>query len=145
MGNLLREICCRKILRENLLGNSCGKILQENLAGNSCGTRRRGKSQFKKGSDWWKFSIWNRVMGGQPIRMQLRKILWQNSCRKIHAENLAGNSCGKILWEILAGKSCGKFLVGNFLRENLVGKFCGKFLQKNLAGNFLCWMVIGYL
>ena len=69
-------------------GKSCGKILQENLAGNSCRTRRRGKSQFKKGSDWWKFTIWNRVMGSKPIRIQLGKILW---------ENLAGNSCGKIL------------------------------------------------
>ena len=25
--------------------------------------RDRRKSLFKKGSDWWKFSIWNRVMG----------------------------------------------------------------------------------
>ena len=49
--------------RENLAGKSCGKFLQENLAGKSCGKRRRGKSQFKKGSDWWKFSIWNRMMG----------------------------------------------------------------------------------
>ena len=55
--------------RENLAGNSCRKFLQENLVGKSCGTGRRGKSQFKKGSDWWKFSIWNRVMGSQPIRI----------------------------------------------------------------------------
>ena len=41
--------------------------------------------QFKKGSDWWKFSIWNRVMGSKPIRIHLGKILW---------ENLAGKSCG---------------------------------------------------
>ena len=81
-----------------------GKILRENLVGKSCGTRRRGKSQFKKGSDWWKFSIWNRVMGSQPIRIQLGKIL---------RENLAGNSCRKILWEILQ-----EILVGN-----AVGKF----------------------
>ena len=88
---------CGKILQEILVGNSCGKFLWENLAGkslqeilagNSCGTGRRGKSQFKKGSDWWKFSIWNRVMGSQPIRIQLRKILQEN------------------LVEILAGKSC---------------------------------------
>ena len=77
---------------EILAGKSCGKILWEILARNSCGTRRRGKSQFKKGSDWWKFSIWNRVMGSQPIRIQLGKIL---------REILAGNSCGKILREIL--------------------------------------------
>ena len=54
--------------------------------GKSCGKWRRGKSQFKKGSDWWKFSIWNRVMGSQPIRIQLGKIL---------GENLAGNEGGE--------------------------------------------------
>ena len=54
--------------------------------GKSCGTGWRGKSQFKKGSDWWKFSIWNRVMGSQPIRIQLRKIL---------QENLAGQGGGE--------------------------------------------------
>ena len=80
----------------------------------------RGKTQFKKGSNWWKFSIWNRVMGNQPIRIQLRKILWEivvgKSCGKLLRENLVGNlvcnCCGKILreilWEILAGKSCRK-------------------------------------
>ena len=47
-------------------------------------------------------------MGSQPIRIQLRKILW----------------------EILVGKSFGKFL-----QENLVGNSCGKFLWENLAGN----------
>ena len=61
----------------------------------------RGKSQFKKGIDWWKFSIWNRVMGSRPIRIQLGKIL---------REIVAGKSCGKLLRENLAGKSCGKFL-----------------------------------
>ena len=54
--NLVRK-SCRKSLWENLAGKSCGKILQEILAGKSCGKMRRGKSQFKKGSDWWKFSI----------------------------------------------------------------------------------------
>ena len=72
------------------------------------------KANLRKISDWWKFSIWNRVMGSQPISMQLRKILWENlarnCCRKILREILAGNSCGKILREIVAGKSCGKFL-----------------------------------
>ena len=56
--------------------------------GNSCRTRRRGKSQFKKVNDWWKFSILNRVMGTQPIRIQLGKIL---------QENLVGKSCEKFL------------------------------------------------
>ena len=147
-GKILREILvgnsCGKILRENLAGNSYRKILWEILMGNCCGTRRRGKSQFKKGSDWWKFSIWNRVMGSQPIRIQLGKILQENlagkSCGKFLWENLAGNSCGKFLWENLVGNSCGKFLqenlVGNscrkFLQENLVGKSCGKFLREIL-------------
>ena len=44
------------------------------------------KSQFKKGRDWWKFSIWDRVMGSQPIMIQLRKIL---------RENLAGQGGGE--------------------------------------------------
>ena len=53
-------------------------------------------------------------MGSQPIRIQLRKILWENlvgnCCGKILREILAGKSCGKLLWEILAENSCGKFL-----------------------------------
>ena len=96
MGSQPISIQLRKILRE---------ILGEILAGKCCGTGRRGKSQFKKGSDWWKFSIWNRVMGSQPIRIQLRKIL---------QENLAGKSCRKILWEIPVGNAAGN-LVGNLL------------------------------
>ena len=119
LGKILREIVagksCGKLLREIVAGKSCGKILQENLAGNSCGKRRRGKSQFKKGIDWWKFSIWNRVMGSQPIRIQLGKIL---------REIVAGKSCGKLLREIVAGKSCGKIL-----RENLAGNSCGKWMR----------------
>ena len=75
MGSQPIRIQLGKILWENLVGKSCGKFLQENLAGKSCGTGKRGKSQFKKGSDCWKFSIWNRVMGSQPIRIQLGKIL----------------------------------------------------------------------
>ena len=81
----------------------------------------RGKSQFKKGIDWWKFSIWNRVMGSQPIRIQLGKIL---------LEIVAGKSCGKLLREIVAGNSCGKIL-----REILAGKSCGKFLREMEEGN----------
>ena len=77
--------CCGKILREIIARKSCRKLLWENLAGNSGGKLRRGKSLFKKDSDWWKFSIWNRVMGSQPISIQLRKILW---------ENLVGNAVG---------------------------------------------------
>ena len=85
------------------MGKSGRKFLQENLAGKSCGKflldKEEGKSQFKKGSDWWTFSISNRVMGSQPIRIKLRKILWET------------------LREILVGKSCGKSC----------RKFCGKF------------------
>ena len=54
---------------------------------------------IKQISDWWKFSISNRVMGNQPIRIQLGRILW---------ENLAGKSCRKILQENLAGKGGGE-------------------------------------
>ena len=82
-------------------------------------------------SDWWKFSIWNREMGSQPIRIQLGKILQENlagiSCRKFVQQILAGNCCGKLLQEILVGKSCWKFL-----RENLVGNSCGKSCGKFL-------------
>ena len=73
----------------------------ENLAGQGGG----GKSQFKKGSDWWKFSIWNRVMGSQPIRIHLGKILRGKSCGKTLREILVGNSCRKILQENLAGNA----------------------------------------
>ena len=100
MGSQPIRIQLRKFLQENLVENSCGKFLRENLAGNltvkSYGTGRRGKSQFKKGSDWWKLSIWNRVMGSQPIRIQLRKFLQENL-----VEIPEGNSYGKILQEIL--------------------------------------------
>ena len=110
-----QPISIQNLAQENLAGNSCGKSCGKFLR--EIGKWRRGKSQFKKDSDWWKFSIWNRVMGSQPISIQLRKIL---------RENLAGNSCGKFLREILAGK---------FLREILVGKSCGKFLREILVGN----------
>ena len=98
---------CGKILQENLAGKSCGKFLWENLAGKSCGTGWRGKSQFKKGSDWWKFSIWNKVIWSQPIKIQLRKILWENL-----AGNAAGNYVGKLV-ENSVGISCGKILPEN--------------------------------
>ena len=186
-GKILREIDAENFLRENLVGNSCGKNLAgnscgKNLAGNCClkflagkscgkllreivagqegGARRRGKSQFKKGSDWWKFGIWNRVIGSQPIRMQLRKNLAGNFLREI----IAGKSCGKILREILVGNSCrtrrrgnSQFKKGNdwwkfsiwnrvmgsqpirmqlrkILREIVAGKSCGKFLREIVAG-----------
>ena len=60
-GKILQENLAKKscgvILQENLGGKSCGKILQEIVAGKSCRTRRRGKGQFKKDTDWWNFSI----------------------------------------------------------------------------------------
>ena len=150
MGSQPIRIQLGKILRENLAGKSCGKFLRENLAGNSCGKilREMGKSCGKflreilgekaRKANWWKFSIWNRVMGSQPIRIQLgkilREILREISCGKI----VAGKSCGKLLRENLAGNCCGKIL-GKFLRENLVGKcgkFCGKILREILAGKW---------
>ena len=127
-------------MREILAGNSCGKFLLENLAGKSCRKRRSGKSQFKKGSDWWKFSIWKRVMGSQPISIQLRKILQENlagnCCGKLMWENLARNCCGKILWEILVGKSCRKW------RSVKVCPWCGVGLLRLF---FLCCGVINKL
>ena len=42
-------------------------------------------------------------MESQPIRIQLRKILW---------ENLAGKSCGKFLWGMLQAN-----LVGNIAEK----------------------------
>ena len=80
----------------------------EILAEKSCGRRR--KSQFKKGSDWWKFSIWNRVIGSQPIRIQLGKILW---------ENLVGNLAEKVLMVVTGLKMVKNTNIGNFwhLRE----------------------------
>ena len=45
------------------------------------------------------------MMGSQPIRIQLRKIL---------GEILVGKSCRKILWEIYVGNAAGN-LVGNLL------------------------------
>ena len=116
-----------------------GKILWEILVGKSCGTGKRGKSQFKKSSDKWKFSIWNRVMGSQPIRIQLGKIF-----RKILREILAGNSCGKILWEILVGSAAGN-AVGNLVEKVLMVRNRSKNGKKTHqhrqflahAGNFL--------
>ena len=128
------------------MGNYCGKFLQEIVAIKACRTRRRGKGQFKKDSDWWKFNIWNRVMGSQQSgyssAKSCRKIMWGNlagnCCGKILQENLAGNYCGKFLWEIVGGKSCGKIL-----RENLVGQGEGKkgYLRKVVIGGNLAFRI----
>ena len=95
LGKILQENLAKKscgvILQENLGGKSCGKILQENLAGQRGGE----KGHFKKDSDWWKFSIWNRVMVSQDTA-------W---------ENLVGKSCGKFLQEILVGQGGGKKVI----------------------------------
>ena len=52
-------------------------------------------NSFKKDSDWWKFSIWNRVMVSQDTA-------W---------ENLVGKSCGKFLQEILVGQGGGENVI----------------------------------
>ena len=88
------------------LGKTLWEILRENLVGNSCGTRRRGKSQFKKGSDCWKFSIWNRVMGANQSGSSLGK-----SCRKVLPEIIVVKCCGKFLQDKEEGKS--QFKKGN--------------------------------
>ena len=162
-GYSLRK-SCRKILWENLTGNSCGKMLQENVAGNSCikilqeNLVRQGggkKANLRNYSDWWKFSIWKRVLGSQPIRIQLGKILHKNlarkSCGKFLRENLVGQGGGEketLRKAVIGGnlafgigwwganqsgsswqKSCGKIL-----QENLGRKSCGKILWENLVG-----------
>ena len=132
MGSQPIRIQLGKILWENLTGSYCGKFLQEILTGKSCGRGRRGKSQFKKGSDWWKFSIWTRVMGSPPI---LREMLWENLAGNF-VGNYCGKSCRKFLWKILS-EILWKILL-KILREMwkiVVGKSCGKLLQENLVGN----------
>ena len=114
LGENLVGNVCGKIWQEILAGNVCGKFLREMFAGNSCRKNFVGKgggekSQFKKGSNWWKFNILNRVMGSQPIRIQ---------CGKILQEILAGNVCDKILWENLAGKGGGE---KDNLRKAVIG------------------------
>ena len=149
MGSQPISIQLRKILREIVAGNCCRKIFGENLVRNSCGKWRRGKSQFKKGSDWWKFIIWNRVMGSQPISIQLRKILRTivagYCCRKIFRENLVRNSCGKwrrgksqfkkgsdwwkfIIWNRVMGSQPISIQLRKILREIVAGKSFGKIL-----------------
>ena len=96
-------------------------------------------NQDKKGSDWWKFSIWNRVMGSKQIRIQLGKML---------QENLVGKSCGKILRNREEGTKpiCSdwwKFSIlnrvwgptnQNLAWEILAGKSCGKILLDRVEG-----------
>ena len=85
----------RKSLWENLVGKSCGKslwansygkILRENLAGQGGGE----KANLRKAVIGGIFSIWNSLMGSQPIRIQLGKIL-----QEILAEKSCGKCCGK--------------------------------------------------
>ena len=148
MGSQPISIQLRKNLQANLAGNCCGKILWQILVGNSCG-KRRGKIQFKKESDWWKFSIWNRVMGSQPISIQLRKILRENLaenfCEILLQEILAGNSCGKLLRENPEGRRKSQFKKGSdwwkfsiwirVMGSQPISIQLGKILQENLAGN----------
>ena len=155
MGSQPISIQLRKILREIVVKKSCGKLLRKNLVGNSCRKWRRGKSQLKKGSDWWKFSIWNRVMGSQPISIQLGKILREivvgKSCGKLLRKNLVGNSCRKwrrgksqlkkgsdwwkfSIWNRVMGSQPISIQLGKILREIVVGKSRGKMLQEILVG-----------
>ena len=91
------------------------KILQEMLW-EILWDRVEGKNLFKKGSDWWQFGTWHRVMGSQPISIQLGKF-----CRKCWGEccgKFCGECCGKC-----CGKCCGE-IVGNLLgnsAENAAG------------------------
>ena len=90
----------------------CGKFCGELAHLESAYSLIRGSNDLGKG--WWGHlgtfmvgifnKIWNfsrnRVMGSQPIWIELGKFLW---------EILAGKSCGEILQEILVGNSCKKF------------------------------------
>ena len=61
-----------KLLRK-LLGKLLG-IAQES-AREIAREMEEGTKLFKKDSDWWKSSIYNGVMGSQPIRKLLGKLL----------------------------------------------------------------------
>ena len=91
-GNYLAGNCCGKILA----GKTCGKILWEILQEILVGQGRGKKVYLRKVVIAWKISIWNRVKGSQSIRIQLRKIFW---------ENLVENSCGKFLRDKEEGKN----------------------------------------
>ena len=74
------------------------------------------------------------MMGNQPIRIQLGKILWENLVGNVCGKIFRGNVCGKCLQELFAGNSCGKFLW-----ENLVGQGEGEKanLRKAVTGGNL--------
>ena len=108
MGNLLREISCGKFVA----GNSCRKILRKIRVGNLAG--QGGEKANIRGSDWGKFTIWNRVIVSQLIRMQLRIILREKSCGKILREILVGISRRTFLWDKEEGEKA-------YLRKVVIG------------------------
>ena len=77
-------------LAESLVENfaeNLAESLAENLAENhaeNLAEMVEGTNLFKKGIDWWKYSIWNGVMGSWPTSTQCSKIL-----QKILGKNLA--------------------------------------------------------
>ena len=73
-------------------------------------------------------------------KLDLNRVILQESCGKFLQEILAGKYCWELLRENLAQNCCGKIL-----QENVVGNSCWKFLRKNIMGKFLGWMLIGYL
>ena len=74
-----------------------------------------GTKLFKKDSDWWKSSIYNGVMGSQPIRKLLGKLL-----RKVFGKVL-GKLLGILLGKLLR-KLLGKWRRGqNYLRKTVIG------------------------
>ena len=60
VGNLVGNLAGNLVENsaENLVGTSAG-----NLLGNAVEQGGGDKVYLRKGSDWWKFRIWNRVMG----------------------------------------------------------------------------------
>ena len=77
-------------LAENLvesLAENLAESLVENLA-----EMVEGTNLFKKGIDWWKYSICNGVMGSWPISIQCGKSCAENLAENL-VESLAENLC----------------------------------------------------
>ena len=107
--------------------------LAENLA-----EMVEGTNLFKKGIDWWKYSICNGVMGSWPISI-LRKWLKTNlfkkgidwwKYRKFVSGELANQQCLENLVESLA-ENLAENLVES-LAENLAENLGGKWLKRQI-------------
>ena len=84
--------------------------------------REEGKKEIlRKAVIGGNLSIWNRLMGGKPIRIQLKETSW---------ENLAGQGGGKkgsdwrkfSIWNRLIGRQTIRIQLKKTLQENLAGQ-----------------------